>query len=147
MARVPSQIREVQDSIGSTCSMNNYESLLKESSSYGSRGLCKTLDSVSTVELGPQASFNELQTEFAESHKSTEEAVCVICESVVLQDSMGSIRSYESIPETITPPPILPFTPHNEYLKKHLGAPLTHALAEIVIKQPVDPIHYLGHWL
>lgn len=33
------------------------------------------------------------------------------------------------------------------YLKQVLGKPLTLALAEIVAKQPRDPIHYLGHWL
>lgn len=33
------------------------------------------------------------------------------------------------------------------YLQKVLGAPLTLALTEITMKQPRDPIHYLGHWL
>lgn len=33
------------------------------------------------------------------------------------------------------------------YLKDIMGKPLTLALAEIVAKQPRDPIHYLGHWL
>ncbi|XP_057657792.1 uncharacterized protein LOC130894814 isoform X2 [Diorhabda carinulata] len=33
------------------------------------------------------------------------------------------------------------------YLKDHLGTPLTLALAEITAVQPRDPIHYLGHWL
>lgn len=33
------------------------------------------------------------------------------------------------------------------YLKESLGKPLTLALAEIIAKQPRDPIHYLGHWL
>ncbi|XP_071052178.1 chromosome partition protein Smc-like [Onthophagus taurus] len=34
-----------------------------------------------------------------------------------------------------------------KYLKLSVGKPLTLALAEIVVKQPRDPIHYLGHWL
>lgn len=33
------------------------------------------------------------------------------------------------------------------YLKLTVGKPLTLALAEICMKQPRDPIHYLGHWL
>ncbi|GJQ80756.1 hypothetical protein Trydic_g9348 [Trypoxylus dichotomus] len=33
------------------------------------------------------------------------------------------------------------------YLKVTVGRPLTLALAEICMKQPRDPIHYLGHWL
>lgn len=33
------------------------------------------------------------------------------------------------------------------YLKDTLGKPLTAAMAEILMKQPRDPIHYLGHWL
>lgn len=33
------------------------------------------------------------------------------------------------------------------YLKCTLGKPLTLAMAEILVKQPRDPIHYLGHWL
>lgn len=33
------------------------------------------------------------------------------------------------------------------YLKITVGKPLTLALAEICVKQPRDPIHYLGHWL
>ncbi|KAF7264978.1 hypothetical protein GWI33_021786 [Rhynchophorus ferrugineus] len=33
------------------------------------------------------------------------------------------------------------------YLKEHLGKPLTLALAEITAIQPRDPIHYLAHWL
>lgn len=33
------------------------------------------------------------------------------------------------------------------YLKDTLGKPLTAAMAEILMKQPQDPIHYLGHWL
>lgn len=35
----------------------------------------------------------------------------------------------------------------SDYLKRHLGQPLTLALAEIAAKKPSDPIHYLGHWL
>lgn len=33
------------------------------------------------------------------------------------------------------------------YLKDTLGKPLTLAMAEILMKQPRDPIHYLAHWL
>lgn len=33
------------------------------------------------------------------------------------------------------------------YLKKTVASPLVLALAEIIAKQPRDPIHYLGHWL
>lgn len=33
------------------------------------------------------------------------------------------------------------------YLKDTLGKPLTLAMAEVLMKQPRDPIHYLGHWL
>lgn len=33
------------------------------------------------------------------------------------------------------------------YLKKTVANPLVLAIAEIISKQPRDPIHYLGHWL
>ncbi|KAL8594107.1 hypothetical protein ACOMHN_000819 [Nucella lapillus] len=40
-----------------------------------------------------------------------------------------------------------PSSEDGKYIAQHLGQALTLALAEIVRKQPADPIEYLGHWL
>uniref|UniRef100_A0A6P7GFA7 Uncharacterized protein LOC114337446 n=1 Tax=Diabrotica virgifera virgifera TaxID=50390 RepID=A0A6P7GFA7_DIAVI len=63
------------------------------------------------------------------------------------KEEAGDVRSVQGSEESTESTESRMSSQDVNYLKEHLGTPLTLALAEITAIQPRDPIHYLGHWL
>ncbi|KAK4885100.1 hypothetical protein RN001_001371 [Aquatica leii] len=63
------------------------------------------------------------------------------------KDSLITTESTNSVESTSTSKQSQIHFEDFYYLQASFGKPLTLALKEISMKQPRDPIHYLGHWL
>ncbi|XP_069682295.1 uncharacterized protein [Periplaneta americana] len=128
-------------------------SKISNTASYGSAGPCKIFDSyeINGSQMPTQESVQEI-VEYEGSKTFLQEYIDGTFKPIVRDQSkeLANLESPESVTQvsdSSTKTPFAELIPDNEYLKKYLGVPLTHALAEIVIKQPLDPIHYLAHWL
>ena len=151
-----------EESMSKKGSIKSHETSIKSTLSYGSEGPCRVYDTISLEKDMGRTSAEEIAYDTIREILndnipiSAKDIVTDIVDTAVFK---GSAKEFaRGIIENMLPSSnsslLLPqksqdisLTTDDEYLKKHLGVPLTHALVEIVMKQPEDPIHYLAHWL